>query len=371
MGWHPPVPAAVADAEGTQWLVRRSWPDQTAGEYILELVAADRLGVLAAHLRAGQLELLPAVADRRLRALAKAAPLGELLVHRAHKRAVVRTGEHYLKIFPKTQSAEAAARHTSMNALLGAEDFLTPELVSCTPGCLTLTGLPGSSLFELGNDPRVGEAVFEKAWQKWSQGWVRQQSLATAPAHRPALEELAPRTAAVELGNLQRMVDLWLVHAQDIPAARAQRNAVRAAATQIAQRLLRADPDPPVWSHGDLHDKQIYFQDPGAPLGLLDFDEAGRAEAAADLANLAVHLELRLRQHRLTAGRYWTARREVLAAAVELRVTPARFDAYAGATRLRLGCLYSFRPQWAALAEEFLSQPAETLSAGNTSTAKA
>jgi hypothetical protein len=371
MSWHPPVPAALADAEGTQWLVRRSWPDQTAGEFILELVAADRPGVLAAHLRAGQLEVLPAGADRRLRALAKAAPLGELLVHRAHKRAVVRTGEHYLKIFPKTQSAEAAARHTRMSALLGAEDFHTPELVSCTPGCLVLTGLPGRSLFELGSDSVVSEARFEKAWQKWSQGWVRQQSLARAPAHRPSLEALAPRTAAVELENLQRIVNLWLLHAQDIPAARDQCTAVRAAAGQIGQQLLRTEPDPLVWSHGDLHDKQIFTVDSDAPLGLLDFDEAGRAEAAADLANLSVHLQLRLRQRRLTAERYQTARRQVIAAAEELRVTPARFDAYANATRLRLGCLYSFRPQWATLAEDFLSRPAEDeepLSAADTST---
>ena len=41
-----------------------------------------------------------------------------------------------------------------MNELLGAEDFLTPDMVSCTPGCLTITTLPGRSLFELGNDPR-------------------------------------------------------------------------------------------------------------------------------------------------------------------------------------------------------------------------
>ena len=93
---------------------------------------------------------------------------------------------------------------------------------------------------------------------------------------------------------------------------------------------------------------------PDAPLGLLDFDEAGRAEAAADLANLAVHLELRLGQGRLTPERYRTAHGQVLATAEALEVTASRFDAYANATRLRLGCLYSFRPQWAALAEEFL-----------------
>ncbi|WP_427005952.1 phosphotransferase [Pseudarthrobacter sp. H2] len=370
MSWHPPVPPVVPDTEGTDWQVIRAWPETTAGDYTLEVLAPDPPGVRAGHLRDGALELLPDGGDRFLPALAQAAPLGEVVVHRAHMRAVVKAGDRYLKIFRPRQSAEAAARHTRMNALLGAEDFLTPEVVSFSPGCLILASLPGTSLFELGQDLAASDVVFERAWQKWSQGWVRQQSLARAPAYRPALEALAPRTAAVELENLQRLVDLWLLHAQDIPAAQAQRNAVRAATVQIAHQLLRAEPDPLVWSHGDLHDKQIFAQDPGAPLGLLDFDEAGRAEAAADLANLAVHLALRLRQGRLTAGRYRTAHREVIAAAEELRVTPTRFDAYANATRLRLGCLYSFRPRWAALAGEFLNQRAEPLSAASTSTPK-
>ncbi|MFE4227971.1 phosphotransferase [Arthrobacter sp. NPDC056886] len=354
MGWHPPVPAAVLDADNTAWQVIRAWPDDSAENYVLELGTPHRPGVRAAHLRAGQLELLRDGRDRRLPALKHASPLGEVVVHRAHKRAVVRAGEHYLKIFRARQADEAVGRHARMNELLAAGDFLTPEIVSSTPGCLTIMALPGRSLFELGIDPAVSDAMFEKAWQKWSRTWVRQHSLARTPAHRPSLEALPPRTAAVELESLQRTVSLWLVHAQDIPAAQPERTAVRAAAGQTAQKLLRTAPDPLVWSHGDLHDKQIFTAGPGAPLGLLDFDEAGRAEAAADLANLAVHLQLRLRQHRLSAERYQTARRHVIATAEELLVTPARFDAYASATRLRLGCLYSFRPQWAALAEEFL-----------------
>lgn len=359
MGWHPPVPAAIRDAEGAEWLVVRSWPGQAAEDYVLELLAPDRPGVRAAHLRSGQLELLPAGRDRRLPALTHAAKHGEVVVHRAHQRAVVRTGDLYVKTFRLRQSAEAVGRHARMNELLGAEDFLTPEIVSGAPGCLTLTGLPGRSLFELGMDPAVSEVVFENAWQKWSQGWVRQQYLARTPARGPALESLPPRTAAAELNNLRRIVNLWLLHAHDVPAAEAQRSAVRAAAARVAQELLETEADPLVWSHGDLHDKQIFVGDPEDPLGLLDFDESGRAEAAADLANLAVHLQLRLRQRRLNDQRYQTARRLVIAAAEELGVTPARFDAYAGATRLRLCCLYSFRPEWAALAEDFLNHPAE------------
>jgi hypothetical protein len=357
MSWHPPVPAVVT-AEETQWQVIRAWPEITAGDYTMEVCTPERPGVRASRLRAGQLKLLPDGSDRLLPALEQVAPQGEVVVHRARMRAVVRSGDRYFKVFRLEYSAEAAARHTRMSALLGAEDFLTPELVSYAPGCLTLSGLPGRSLFELGQDPRVCEGTFESAWRQWSAGWVRQQVLGRAPARRPVLEALPPRPAAVELENLQRLVNLWLLHARDIPETRDQGVAVRTAAGQIALELLRTEPDPLVWSHGDLHDKQIFFQRPGATQGLLDFDEAGRAEAAADLANLAVHLELRFRQGRLTPERYRAARGQVLATAAELRVTPARFDAYARATRLRLGCLYSFRPRWTALAADFLSEAA-------------
>src|SRR6478735_1912199 len=212
MGWHPPVPAAILDADNTEWQVIRSWPDDAAEDYVLELAAPGLAGVRAAHLRAGQLELLRDGRDRRLPALKLASPLGEVVVHRAHKRAVVRAGEHYLKIFRVLQADEAVGRHARMNELLGAEDFLTPDIVSSSPGCLTLMALPGRSLFELGNDPGVSDALFEHAWQEWSRAWVRQHSLARTPAHRPTLEALPPRPAAVELENLRHAVNRWLVH---------------------------------------------------------------------------------------------------------------------------------------------------------------
>ncbi len=359
MSWHPPVPAVIRDAKETPWQVIRSWPRIPAGDYTMEVFTPGRPGVRAARVRSGQAKVLPAGRDRGLPELVQVAPLGEVIVHRAWRRAVVRSDDRYFKVFRLNYAGEAGARHARMSRLLGAGDFLTPDIISCTPGCLILSALPGRSLFELGQDPGVNEAVFEGAWQQWSQGWVRQQALSRSPALRSAVEALPPRPAAVELENLQRLTGLWLVHAENIPAANAQRRAVLAAAADVADRLLRSEPDPLVWSHGDLHDKQILVQAPGAPLGLLDFDEAGRAEAAADLANLAVHLELRLRQQRLTAERYQYARRQVIAAAGELHVTPARFDAYAKATRLRLGCLYSFRPRWTALAEDLLTGATE------------
>lgn len=372
MSWHPPVPAEIRDLKDKRWRVIRSWPQVTAGDYVMEVFRPERTGVRAARFQSGQFHVLPAGRDRSLPELVQVSPLGEVIVHRAQKRAVVRSGDQYFKVFRQNYAPEAATRHTLMARILAAE-FLTPEVLSYTPGCLTLSALTGRSLFELGQDPAVNQAAFERAWRQWSQGWVRQQELARSPALRPIAEKLPPRPAAIELENLQRLVDLWLVHAGDIPEAGEQRQAVREAARQVADQLLLSEPDPLVWSHGDLHDKQIFVQAPGAPLGLLDFDEAGRAEAAADLANLALHLQLRLGQRRLTAERYQFARGQVIAAAEGLGVTPARFEAYARATRLRLGCLYSFRPQWTALAGTFLSGAADEglLSAADTSMTRA
>ncbi|WP_396134697.1 phosphotransferase [Cellulomonas sp. ATA003] len=47
--------------------------------------------------------------------------------------------------------------------------------------------------------------------------------------------------------------------------------------------------------HRDLHDKQLLVDGSGG-IGLLDFDLAAAGEAALDLANLLVHLELRVHQ---------------------------------------------------------------------------
>ena len=102
--------------------------------------------------------------------------------------------------------------------------------------------------------------------------------------------------------------------------------------------LLETAPDPPVWAHGDLYDKQIIVADGDTPPGLLDFDSTARAEAARDLASLDVRLELHLRNDRITPARYLTAHTQVLAAAEELHVSPARFHAYSDAIWLRLAC---------------------------------
>jgi aminoglycoside phosphotransferase (APT) family kinase protein len=113
---------------------------------------------------------------------------------------------------------------------------------------------------------------------------------------------------------------------------------LRASADRTTTNLLEAAPDPMVWNHGDLHDMQVIARDGGSPFGLLDFDDAAQGEAARDLANLDVHLELRLRQNTLTPERYAVAHTAVMAAAEQLQVSQGRFDAYSDASWIRLAC---------------------------------
>lgn len=150
----------------------------------------------------------------------------------------------------------------------------------------------------------------------------------------------------------------WVQHNQNFPGSWPERDILRARANQVTEDLMRSTPDPLVWAHGDLHDKQIICTDGESPLGLLDFDAAARAEAARDLANLDVHLKLRLRLRLLTPERYLVAHTQVVAAANDLHVSPARFYAYADATRIRLACLYSFRPGLGSVASSLLDEQA-------------
>lgn len=353
MSWHPPVPSVGYDDAGEPWQVRRVWPSLSAGDYTLELGVPGRRGVRAAFYRQGRIEMLAPADDARLPALADASLHGEVLVHRAGKRAVVQSDGQFIKIFRRSLLNDAAERHNLMAAFLSGGDFITPTLLSRSSGSLTFTPVPGRSLFELGQDLTLTDQQFERFWQKWSRGWVDQYSGQIAPFSTG----LPSHSSAVELESLRRIADLWLLHSAEVPAAAAQRMTLRARLDHVGELLLSGAPDRAVRSHGDLHDKQILVVDADAPLGLIDFDEASEAEAAQDLANLAVHLELRLRQKRLTQQRFLAARRQVVAAALELQVSPARFHAYSEATRLRLGCLYAFRPSWAALARRFIGTP--------------
>jgi aminoglycoside phosphotransferase (APT) family kinase protein len=78
--------------------------------------------------------------------------------------------------------------------------------------------------------------------------------------------------------------------------------------------------------------------------GLLDFDTLAVGEAALDVANALVHFELRALQRLCLPEQARAATLEFLDAYGPGPEVRRRLDAYADATRLRLACVYAFRP---------------------------
>jgi hypothetical protein len=364
MNWLPPVPPTAVDKSGRTWQVHRAWPDKTPGDYILEVLTPARTGVRAAHLRSGDFELVPRD-DPGLPALRAEARLGEIISHRPHARAVIRAAGCYIKIFRPGEALVPAERCTQVGLILDARNFSSPMVLRSSADVIVFSSLPGRTLGELGQDhTRVNDESFARMWEKWSDAWtsqvggrhdtVRSNALATLPVHSPE----------VEAADLQRWVNRWLRHYESVPDASPHRDALCARAEEVTQSLLRTAPDPLGWAHGDLHDKQILADDGTSALGLLDFDDTAQAEAALDLANLDVHLELHVRQYRMTSARYLLAHTQVLAAADRLQVSPERFRAYSDGAWLRLAC--SPLPGRSSLALAILGERATQPSARRT-----
>jgi hypothetical protein len=337
MTWQPPL-SDYADNTGTAWHVHRAWHDKQPGEYLLEVGTAGRPGVRAAHLSHGHFGLLPED-DPELPALRTERQRGEIISHWPYRRAVIHAEGCYIKIFRPGSAVVPAERCAQMDILLDDGAFTAPEVLQSSPDTLVLSTLTGPTLGEIGEDHvKIGEKEFAGAWEKWSRAWLAQLGAASEASRQTVLGTLPVHSPEVEAKAVARWLKRWLRHTENVPALSTQRDILGAMADLVTTNLLRIAPDPLVWAHGDLHDRQIIADDGRSPFGLLDFDDAAQAEAARDLANLDFHLELRLRRNSLTPARYFRAHMEVLAVAEQLQVSPDRLDTYTDACWLHLAC---------------------------------
>ncbi|MET4096866.1 phosphotransferase [Arthrobacter sp. UYCu712] len=353
MIWHPPQPQYV-DESGTTWGVHRAWHDRKPGEYVLEVLTPGRPGVRGAYLSHGRFELLPED-DPQLPSLRTERRHGEIISHRPYMRAIIRAEGRYIKVFRPGGAAVPAERCAQVASLLDPGAFSAPEVLHSTEDTLVFGVLSGPTLCEIGEDHvTIGEREFAAAWEEWSRAWLAQVGAATDAARRTVLGTLPVHSPEVEVADVARWAKRWLLHTEKVPELASQCDALRATAEHVTADLLKTAPDRLVWSHGDLHDRQIIAGDGRSPLGLLDFDDAAQAEAARDLAILDAHLELRLRKNELTPARYLKAHAEVLAVARHLQVSPARFDAYSDACWLRFAC--SSLPSRSSLATAVLNE---------------
>lgn len=350
----PPVPRTAVDTTGRTWQVHRAWADRTPGDYVLEVVTPGESGVRGACLRSGNFELL-SDHDPGLPALQEEARHGEIICHRPHKRAVIRAEGCYIKIFQPGGAVVPAERCAQTDLVMDPATFAVPKILRSSADVLVFSAVPGRTLGDLGQDySTVSDETVARVWEKWTLAWTTQVGGRYDAARRRALASLPLHPPEAEVSDLWRWVNRWLRHYENVPEAAAQGEALCARAEEVAQDLLGTEPDPLVWAHGDLHERQILTVDSPAPLGLLDFDDTSQAEAARDLANMDVLLELRTRQGRLAPARYRIVHNQILAAAEELHVSPGRFRTYSDVVWLRKAC--SSMPRRSSMALAILSE---------------
>lgn len=302
--------------------VRRAWPGDDGR---LTFETRDAAGALrAGRLGPDGLTLAPAGADRKLPALGPVALGGEVLVHRLHKRAVVRHGARFTKV---VRPGRAAAIRASSEAVAGAcasAGLAAAPVLAATDDTITFGALAGRTLHDLG----------EAGWPGW-------RALAVAwPAFTRRHVDVGVHDAGREASTLIE----WVGRLDRFEALPAHRRALRRAAEQVADALVSGRPDASGLLHRDLHDKQVLWDATTGAVGLLDLDTAARGEPALDLANLAAHVDLRVLQGVLPTRSAGSVTGLLHEAAAAVGASHERLAVYGRSARLRLACVYAFRP---------------------------
>lgn len=337
--------------------LRRAWPRRDVGTLALEYATADgstiagqwfadqeRLDVAATETaRASQAPsaIVPGThvflqargADRRLRAIAPVAARdgAALMVHRPERSAVVRVdasnGTCYVKVTRRSRVKAIAAKGRAAQRLAGP--FITPQLLEfdVASGVIVWSGLVGVSLYDLFGTNRlasgmraVGEALKALHGTKPPDGLWMCSALDAIGGLEAGLERLK-----AFVPNLHSRLSL--------------------VAPSVYSALLAAS-SPPVLLHGDFSGKQVVIDDAGH-VGIVDFDTFSTGEAALDVANAIVKLEVRAIQGLCTPEQADQGIEGFSAGYEPSREVLSRMNAYADVARLHLACFYAFRPAWA------------------------
>ena len=271
--------------------------------------------------------LQPRGADRKLPGLVPLLRRGgaELVAHRPERRAVVRlpAGSPHAVEYAKVvrpgvladvarTAAAAAALPLRTPTVVGVDDVTHAVITAaCRAGpCTTCSPRPT-------RPPRAGPP---------GRPWLE--------LHRtPVPDGLRRHDDEDERAVVRRWQHLAEVHGLPpaFPVPDADPGADEAPAAGRATALL----------HRDFHDKQVVVDDDGA-LGLLDFDLMAVGPPALDLANILVHLDLRVRQGLVADAA--PLRSAVLEGYQPGEDQLAELPRRERATWQRLAAVYAFRP---------------------------
>lgn len=335
----PPVHAPVI-GPAPQWLTAwaTAYPRPTGTWALTRPGAYGRLDP-----ETGSAAVVDPVRDRRLPALARIVPWGELVSYRVGRRAVVSMSEGFVKVVRPSRMARLVAVHQSLvDAADGALDLPVPMVVDAQ-GAVRLSPVGGCSLHRLLRHG-AGDAVLVAA----------AETLVVLHGLR------APDTLEVGGGDT---ASRWTEIVTRAEPAAAEALRVRARAIDAAAAVLGA-PDPArlVVVHGDCHDKNLFVD--GRRRGLIDLDGARLGVPEDDVANLAVHVALRSLQAGEPIGRA-LGRQEVVVDAYRRRahLDGERMAVTEAAVWFRLACLYRFRAASRPLVPTMLTLSDAALSA--------
>jgi aminoglycoside phosphotransferase len=341
---------AQIPAPGGPLRLRRAWPhsptrltlEYTSGDTVVAghwcsepgatrdvaAAAGDRMALVELE---GELVALQATGtDDRLPGLTAAAGAAgaRLVSHRAQRRATVALPGAFLKVVRPGRVAGVAAAHRAVHAVAAPAVLSEDERA----GVLTLRAVPGRPLHDLLAGPGATAAVLMIG------AAVRCLHAQPPPAAGTGVH--GPREEARVLAD-------WLERLAWHDSRTAAR--VRERARHVLGDLAALPAGRPALIHRDLHDKQILLGDGGA-VGLIDLDTLTLGDPAIDLANLAAHFDLRARQAGADLATAAAQREALLAGYGASAAQRRRVEVYERAARLRLACVYAFRPRWAAVA---------------------
>ncbi|UFU03792.1 phosphotransferase [Ruania suaedae] len=287
-------------------------------------------------------------ADRRLPALAELVrrPGVRLVAHRPERRGVVEQTQSGGVVFTKVLRPGRSAGAAQLSQELRAAGVRLPRVLAQEAGAVTTAALPGRTLHQ-----RLGESSQETTGEAYRAG------VGVGRAVRILHE--APRLGGVPATGHDGAAELALTRRW---LGLAQAYGVLAEAPVASRMLERATMllEPcraPALIHRDLHDKQMLVD--GDRVGLLDLDLLATGDPALDLANLLVHLELRVRQGHTGAAHARSCAAGVLDGYRPTRAVQHALPGYGLLTQLRLLAVYAFRPPGAAAARTFLTDPWE------------
>lgn len=335
-------PAHLESTDGTLTL-SRAWPlpkdSEPLGSLAVELRGPE--GIRAGWWRSGAFNLLAEGEDPKLRMLNRVVANGQdsqhtaVVSHRPGKRAVVRVdgshGSTFIKVVKRGKASGILAGIQRAGSFDGP--FRLPRVEEHTESTVTYSALGGVSL----HDPSVlGPDSWERAWTETVEAWA--ESVRSPRGTESALVH----RAEAEVGVLRHWLHMTWQYLEDA-------DRTRHLIDDVSTKLLGLTEDRLVPAHRDLHDKQLMWSPQLGP-GLLDVDTACLANPALDVGNLRAHSLLRELQGLWTAQQAEAVRFSLDETAETCHIPRHAVALYEQAAHLRLGLVYSVRPQYAEIA---------------------